>query len=131
MLEEGHLKICPPRERDEWIMHMLVQLGYTALELLQLNWVRVHQEVLYLSDVMDARGTVINKCYEHMRTNGERFSFPLQSPPKKTLGYGDKLYCNYGMHAPLQRWVDSWKRGIKYGTGGTRRRRITVSNTCW
>jgi hypothetical protein len=30
-------------------------------------------------DVMDARGTVINKRYEHMRTNGEkwsRFSFP-------------------------------------------------------
>ena len=31
------------------------------------------------------------------------------------------------MHTPLQRWVDSWKRGIKYGTGGTRRRRIDCS----
>ncbi len=85
-LEEGHLKICPPREWDEWIMPMLVQLGYTALELLRLNQVKVHQEVLFLSDVMDARGTVINKCYEHMRTNGEkwsRFSFPWQSPLKK------------------------------------------------
>jgi hypothetical protein len=85
-LEEGHLKICPPRERDEWIMPMLVRLGYTATELLRLNWVRVHQKVLFLSDVMDARGTVINKRYEKMHTNGEkwsRFSFPWQFPPKK------------------------------------------------
>jgi hypothetical protein len=68
------------------VMPLLVQLGYTAMELLQLNWVRVHQEVLFLSDVMDARGTVINKRYEQMRTNGEkwsRFSFPWHSPPKK------------------------------------------------
>jgi hypothetical protein len=46
-LEEGHLKICPPREQDEWIMLMLVQLGYTVLELLQLNRVRVHQECYF------------------------------------------------------------------------------------
>jgi hypothetical protein len=86
ILEEGRLKICPHREQDEWIMPMLVRLGYTAPELLQLNRVRVHQEVLFLSDVMDARGTVIDKCYEQTRTNGEkwsRFSFPWQSPPKK------------------------------------------------
>jgi hypothetical protein len=62
--EEGRLKIYPPRERDEWIMPMLVQLGYTATELLRLNRVRVHQEVLFLSDVMDARGTAIDKRYE-------------------------------------------------------------------
>jgi hypothetical protein len=85
-LEGGRLKICPPREWYEWIMPMLVQLGYTATELLRLNQVRVHQEVLFLLDVMDARGTVIDKHYEQMRTNGEkwsRFSFPWQSPPKK------------------------------------------------
>jgi hypothetical protein len=108
-------------------MPMLVRLGYTATELLQLNRVRVHQEVLFLLDVMDARGTVINKRYEIMRTTGEkwsRFSFPWQSPQKKTFGYGDTLYCNCGMHAPLQPWVDFWKRGMKYGTGGTWRRRI-------
>jgi hypothetical protein len=47
-LEEGRLKICPPREWDEWIM--------------------------------------LNKRYEKMCIDGEkwsRFSFPLQSPPKK------------------------------------------------
>ncbi len=43
---------------------------------------------------------------------------------KKTFGYGDTLYCNCSMHAPLLPWVDFWKRGIKYGTGGTWRRRI-------
>jgi hypothetical protein len=85
-LEEGRLNICPPRERDEWIMPMLVRLGCTALELLRLNQVRVHQEVLFLSDVMGARGTVIDKRYEYMRNGGEkwsRFSFPWQSLPKK------------------------------------------------
>jgi hypothetical protein len=35
---------------------MLVGLGYTAMELMQLNWVRVNQDVLFLSDVMNARG---------------------------------------------------------------------------
>ncbi len=85
-LEEGCPKIHPPKEQDEWILPMLVQLGYTALELLQLNRVRVHQEVLFLLDVMNARGAVIDKCYEHMCTDGEkwsRFSFPWQSLPKK------------------------------------------------
>jgi hypothetical protein len=98
-LEEGRLKICPPREWDEWIMPMLVGLGYTATELLQLNWIRVHQEVQFLSNVMDARGTVIDKCYEQVRTNGEkrsRFSFPWQSPPKKD--------CQLWRHALLQLW---------------------------
>ena len=76
----------PPREQDEWTMPMLVRLGYTAMELLRLNRVRVHQEVLFLLDVMDARGTVIDKHYEQKRTNSEkwsRFSFPWQSLPKK------------------------------------------------
>ncbi len=85
-LEEGCPKICPPREWDKWIMPMLVRLGYTAPELLQLNRVRVHQEMLFLLDVMDARETVIDKRYEQMHTDGEkwsRFSFPWQSPPKK------------------------------------------------
>jgi hypothetical protein len=127
ILVEGCLKICPPREQDEWIMPMLVGLGYTATELLQSNWVRVHQEMLFLSDVMDARGPVINKRYEKsaptVRSGQDSASLsgPLQ---KKTFNYEDMLYCNCGMHTPLQPWVDFWKRGLKYGTGGTWRRRI-------
>ncbi len=105
-LEEGRLKICPPREQDEWIMPTQVQLGYTAPELLRLNLVRVHQEVLFLLDVIDARGTVIDKRYEQMCTNSEkwsRFSFPRQSPPKKDfrLWRHALLQLRYACSSPM------------------------------
>ena len=63
-LEEGKLNILPPQERDEWLMPLLCKMNFSPDELPRLNRVRSHQEVLFLSDVMDAGGKVIDKRYE-------------------------------------------------------------------
>jgi hypothetical protein len=55
----------PPWERDSWLMKELDQLDYTGEELLRLNRVRLHQQVLYLSDVMDASGRALDRKYLH------------------------------------------------------------------
>jgi hypothetical protein len=64
VLEKGQQQIAPLRERDEWLMPLLYKLGYYSAKLLRLNRVRMYQEVLFLSDIMDARGTVVDKQYE-------------------------------------------------------------------
>jgi hypothetical protein len=86
ILEEGKLNILPPRERDEWLMPLLCKMNFTPDELLRLNRVRSHQEVLFLSDVMDAGGKAIDKKYERRRPELEHWStyrFPRQRPPDK------------------------------------------------
>ena len=85
-IEEGKLKIAPPRTGDEWLMPMFLRLGFDDSELVRLNRVRIHQQVLYYSDVMDARGTVVDKKYLNRRMpaeNWSRYRFPMQQPPNK------------------------------------------------
>jgi hypothetical protein len=62
--KEGKLKLQPPREGDEWLMLLLIRCGFNAAKLVQLNRVHIHQQVLFYSNVMDARGTVLNKRYK-------------------------------------------------------------------
>ncbi len=86
VIEEGKLRLTPPRERDEWLMPLLTKLNFTPLELGRLNKVRIHQQALFLSDVMDARGTIVDRRYDQRRLDTDRWSryrFPLQSPPQK------------------------------------------------
>ena len=45
------------REGDDWLMRRFMQLGYRGKELERLNKVRVHQQVLFLYDIMCAGGT--------------------------------------------------------------------------
>ena len=89
-LEEGKQHIVPPRERDEWLMPLLCKMNFTPDDLLQLNRVRLHQEVLFISDVMDARGTIIDKRYDLRRPDLEHWStykFPRQRPPNKDFRF--------------------------------------------
>ena len=84
--EEGRLKIGPPRTGDEWLMRMFLRMGFTEAELIRLNRVRIHQQVLFYSDVMDARGTVVDKRYLVPRRADESWSlykFPREQPPPK------------------------------------------------
>lgn len=86
VIEEGKIEIFPPQERDEWLMPLFCKLDYTPAELIRLNRVRQHQEVLFLSDIMGARGTIVDKKYTHRRLEEERWSkyrFPTQNPPPK------------------------------------------------
>ena len=44
------------REEDSWLMESLLQAGYSEGELVRLNRVRIHQQVLFLPDVLCAKG---------------------------------------------------------------------------
>ena len=58
---EGKLNLIPPQTGDEWLMPMFLRLDFTDKELLRLNKVRIHQQVLFYSDVMDVRGTALDR----------------------------------------------------------------------
>ena len=52
-----------PRERDSWIMAEFIRMDYDTQSLCRLNRVRLHQQVIFLSDVMDASGRAIESKY--------------------------------------------------------------------
>ena len=60
-VEIGNINIAPPRVGDDWLMKRFLQLGCTRKELLRLNRVRLHQEALFLSDVLDAGGHTLDR----------------------------------------------------------------------
>ena len=53
-INDNFLKM--PREGDKWIMQLFVHAGFNKEDLLRLNRVRVHQQVLFLSCVLGASG---------------------------------------------------------------------------
>jgi hypothetical protein len=80
------LELPFPREQDAWIMDQFEAAGYTGDDLLRLNRVRCHQQVLFWSDVMDAGGAAIDARYLTKRRREEKWSrliFPLEEPPRR------------------------------------------------
>ncbi len=63
VLIKGKLKVEPPRHNDNWLMLTLGQLHFSDLEMIRLNCVRLHQQVIFVSDVMDAGGRALDKKY--------------------------------------------------------------------
>jgi len=89
------LPLEPPRIRDSWIMKDFIQLNYSPQELRQLNRVRMHQQVIFLSDVRDASGRALDKNISTqglMATNGLRFHFPRKIHLMRTFFYGKKHF---------------------------------------
>ena len=69
-------------------MPMFLRLDFTNDELLCLNKVRIHQQVLFYSDVMDARGTALDRRYLSSQLWEDTWSthkYLLQQPPRKDL----------------------------------------------
>ena len=60
-LNENFLKI--PREGDKWIMPLFARSGFNKEDLLRLNRVLFHQQVLFLSSVLGASGKSLDKKY--------------------------------------------------------------------
>jgi len=72
-----------PRERDSWLMLLLAGLGFSAAELEILNRVRLYQQVVFLSCILNAAGTAIDEKYLHRRPHGQKWSelkFPQEKP---------------------------------------------------
>ncbi len=84
----SQLDVTPPRKGDEWLMAVLFCLGYTTTELLCLTEVWIHQQVLFVSDVVDAHRNALDKRYWSQCQRDDNCStvkFPEQASPRKDL----------------------------------------------
>ncbi len=73
-----------PREQDHWIMLALVDQGFSEEEMICLNRVRCHQQILFVSDVFDASGRALDRWYLTRRPTAEVWStllFQRELPP--------------------------------------------------
>ncbi len=112
----------PPRERDSWLMLEFVRLNYNSDKLQRLNRVRMHQQVLYLSDVIDASGRAIDRKYLQPRPMEETWSdlvFPIeQLAPRDFRIWKDAIpqIRALGGRLHLGRYI---QQDTRSGSGGT------------
>ena len=62
-LNLGNVECAPPRLGDDWLMRQFLDLEFSQKDLVRLNRVRLHQQVLFVSHVMDAGGKAIDRAY--------------------------------------------------------------------
>jgi hypothetical protein len=63
-IEIGPLMVEPPRDRDRWFMLAVEETGISNMnELNRIHRVRLHQQVLYVSDVLEANRKSIDSKY--------------------------------------------------------------------
>lgn len=128
-IEEGKLKLEPPRTGDEWLMAMFLHLGFNEAELLRLNKVRIHQQVLYYSNVMDARGTFVDKRYLTRWRQSETWSrskFPHSNHRTRTFAYGSELFFSYGILVGRLRLAHTYWKATRSGIGDMWKRRTYI-----
>ena len=83
-LQLGKEVISPPRQHDQWLMTSFELAGYSLDDCKVLNMVRLHQQVLFDSDIYNADGNTINPKYLTPRNAEEKWStlrFGRQRPP--------------------------------------------------
>ena len=83
------MPIEPPRENDKWFMQAIEDKGsYSEKEKEIINRFRCHQQVLFVSCIMDAGGRAVDPKYLNLREDSECWSsliFPNEHPPHKHL----------------------------------------------
>jgi hypothetical protein len=82
-IEVCNIGLMPLREGDRWIMPLLASAGHSPETLQRLNWVCIHQQALFISDVLTASGRTFEADCLQPRPQMSRWSrvrFPLQSP---------------------------------------------------
>ena len=85
-VEVFNIPLLQPIKRDKWMMMELKRKGHLTEYLRRLNRVRVHQQVLFLSDVLGASVKSLDKKYLKQRGEGEKwstFQFPKEISPRK------------------------------------------------
>jgi hypothetical protein len=78
-----------PWEGDDWLIAQFIAAGYKEEDLLTLNRVGKHQQVLYLSDILGASGGSLDKQYLEVRQIGEQWSsikFPCKEVNASEMG---------------------------------------------
>ena len=81
----GNVHIVPPRVGDDWLMRRFVSMGFSRTDLVRLNRTRLAQQVLFVSDVLDAGGRALDRKYLFRRPHRDKWStlcFPREIPSK-------------------------------------------------
>ena len=73
-VEVFNIPLLQPRKSDKWMMMELKHKGHSTEDLRQLNRVWVHQQVLFLSDVLGASVKSLDKKYLKQRGEREQWS---------------------------------------------------------
>ncbi len=60
-------ELMPPRKQDKFFMAAIPPHSFIPGELQAINHVQIHQQVLYLSDVLEMNGKNIDGKYQHLR----------------------------------------------------------------
>jgi hypothetical protein len=98
----------PPRQHDQWLMIAFESIGYTTEECHQLNLVRLHQQVLFESDIFNADGNTINTRYLTPQEAGTKWST-----------------IRFGTQRPASSAFSLWKAALSHlAPGGRRRKRL-------
>ncbi len=108
----NNLEARYPREGDDWLMPRFIARGYTATELVTLNQVRKHQQVLFLSDILEAGGGSVDKRYLQKRKNGERWSsmkFPREEVTAPDMELWSRAIAQVVLHRPAQASLGAFK----------------------
>ena len=82
----GDVGLTLPRERDSWLVTTLAKAGFAEEELLRLNKVRLHQQVIFLSCILGVSGKILDNKYLEKRKTDECWSkikFSVEKPPRK------------------------------------------------
>jgi hypothetical protein len=74
VLTAHNLPLSFPREEDDWLMTRFIAARYEGEDLLTLNRVRKHQQVLFLSNILGASGGSLDKRYLEARRLREQWS---------------------------------------------------------
>ena len=75
-----------PRKSDRWLVDLFTDKKFTEDELCRQNKVRLHQQVLFLSYVLEASGKMLDRKYLEKRRDNELWSkvkISAEKPPNK------------------------------------------------
>ena len=71
-VELGNLDIPFPKRGDKWLLREFLQVGYSGVELVRLNRVRIYMHVLFLLDVLCVQGKILDRKYLAPRDPAEK-----------------------------------------------------------
>ncbi len=104
ILTLNNLSSSFPQEGNNWLMARFITMGCIAAELLILNQVRKHQQVLFLFDIIGAEGGSLDKRYLSKRPQGERWSsmkFPCEVVIETEMGLWRRAVLQVVAHGPM------------------------------
>jgi len=112
-VEVHNLDLKMPRRGDKWIMAEFICLGYSQKELIRLNRVRLHQQGLFISDVLCAKGKCLEEIYLSPRDRLNSWStldFLTEYPPGRDFALWNKALFQVAPRGRLQDRLEEFEQ---------------------